>query len=333
MRTVSGPLVDIGIASWHRPQYLAQAVESVLGQTLDSWRLFVSEDGPSGGPVESRLAAYASDSRVWFEARGERVGAARNKTVLIQMGDAPYVALLDDDNVWEPEFLERRVAFLQSHPDCGFVFSSMASIDSSGQRIGRWPAPLAAGVQMHDEFIRRLLRANVVGASSALVRRAAYEDVGPAFDATLPRTYDYEMWLRLAVRFPAGYLPVCDVAGRIHDTQGSADLNGLVDEYSRLVDRLFEIVSDERPDLHPTGRQRDRKLASMMLSGALNALERGDRSVALQCMAHALRARPASLVDGRMIASGVGVVFGSSGRRAAAATRRLAHQHGLRLRA
>ena len=291
------PLVDIGIPSWGRPGYLATAIESVLAQTLGSWRLVVSEDGPAGGPVAAAVAPYLTDRRIRYTVAGESMGAAGNKTQLIQIGRAPYVALLDDDDCWESEFLARRVAFLEAHPECGLVFSSMAVIDGSGREVGRWTAGLAEGMQLRVQFVRRLLRSNPIGSSSTLVRRSAYEAVGPVFDGRFPRTYDYEMWLRLGLRFPVGYLGGYDACWRVHTDQGSAELGGLVEEYSALVDHMFALAQRDQPDLGLSDRERRQKLSSILLTGALNALEHGDRRTSADCLRTALRIHPLAIAD------------------------------------
>jgi hypothetical protein len=299
---------------------------------VSSWRLTISEDGPGGGDVEKAIAPYLRDPRVTYRANGERLGAAENKTTLIAGARARYVALLDDDDLWGPRFLERRLAFLESHRECAFAFSSMTVIDENGTQIGRWTIRLREGLQPSEEFVRQLISGNVVGASSVVVRRAAYEAVGPSFDGSLPRTYDYEMWFRLALRFKAGYVGGYDASWRVHRGQGTDDLDGLPEEYSALVDRIFRLVERERPGLRLDNRLRHRKLSSLLLSGALNGLERANRDVSRRCLATALRVSPASVVDPRVPLVGLGLVLGPLGPRAARWTRATAHDRGLRRR-
>jgi len=71
-----------------------------------------SQPGPGGGPVADAVAPYLGDPRVRYSSTGTPVGAAGNMTALINSETAPYVALLHDDDRWEPDFLARRVAFL-----------------------------------------------------------------------------------------------------------------------------------------------------------------------------------------------------------------------------
>ena len=119
------PPVDVGIATWGTSAYLGAAVDSVLSQTHGNWRLRVSHDGPDDPGARETLAPYLDDPRISYSARERRLGAAGNKTWLINEGTAPLVALLDHDDVWDPEFLARRVSFLSAHEACGSAFSAM----------------------------------------------------------------------------------------------------------------------------------------------------------------------------------------------------------------
>ena len=201
--------MDVGIPTHGRPAFVREAIESVLAQTFGDWRLAISEDGPGGGPVREAVEPYLGDERISYIATGEHVGAAGNMSRLLQRGDAPYVILLHDDDLWEPEVLERRVRFLEGHPGCGFVFSGHFDIDGDGRRIGSAEFRLAEGVYPPETLAPMMLRANVMDImDSVLVRRSAYDAVGPEFDASLPRVYDWEMWARLAAgvrrRLPRG---------------------------------------------------------------------------------------------------------------------------------
>jgi glycosyltransferase involved in cell wall biosynthesis len=129
------PLVDIGIPTFQRPDFLKEAVESILAQTLQRWRLVVSEDGPGGGEVEHAMERYLSDPRVRYRAHRTHVGVVHNKNELLGDAKAPYVAVLDDDDRWDPDFLARRLTFLEQHPECGFVFSGFVEIDETGRTI------------------------------------------------------------------------------------------------------------------------------------------------------------------------------------------------------
>jgi glycosyltransferase involved in cell wall biosynthesis len=217
---MSAPLVDVGIPTYGTPAYLAEAIECVLGQTLTAWRLTISENGEGNEFVARVVEPYLSDPRVSHVVVGQNVGSAGNTTRLVRTGSARYVGILHDDDRWAPEFLQRRVDFLDRNRSCGLVFSACDFVDSAGAVVYREDPQLAEGLQDRTEFLLKLYRYNMICTPAALVPRAVYDAVGPAYDGSV-LFHDYEMWLRIAVRFEVGFLSGCDVAYRLHPTQTS----------------------------------------------------------------------------------------------------------------
>jgi GT2 family glycosyltransferase len=203
--TPEGAVVDVCIPTYGRPEYLALSIESVLAQTLTSWRLTVSENGSGGGEIQALVERYRSDPRVEYVATGTNIGGAANSTRLIRAGSAPYVAVLHDDDLWGPGFLARRVEFMEANPSCGLVFSSSEFIDEAGKVLYRFEVDLPEGIQDRTTFLRRLYVGNIVSMPTVLVRRSSYAAVGSTFNESL-LFYDHEMWLRIASRFDVGFM-------------------------------------------------------------------------------------------------------------------------------
>ena len=247
-------LVDVGIPTRERPDLVRLAIDSVLAQDLAAWRLVVSENGVGGGATEAAVAPYLKDPRIRYVATGGELGGAENWTRLIQAGDAPYVALLHDDDLWDPTFLGRRVAFLEQNPSCAFVFSGNREIDATGAVVRETEFVLPEGAYPPEVLFPILYEHNVIGPPSILVRRDAYEAVGAYFDSEFFPYWDYEMWLRLAARFPAGYLTVRDCSYRMHDVRMTFTVRRFGDAYLQAIDRadalLERVTGGRRPLEH-----------------------------------------------------------------------------------
>lgn len=324
--------IDVGIATFGDAEYLAPAIESVLRQSHGELRLFVSHDGPDDHVARAIVEPFLGDERVAYSVRPERLGAAGNKTWLINQGSAPLIALLDHDDLWDTEFLARRASFLAAHEHCGFAFGSLRQVDGNGAELERITIALPPGVQDRDALVEKLLRQNLVGSSAALVRRSAFEAVTPRFDERFPTTYDYEMWVRLALYAPAGVVSGYDLLFRLHPEQSTASLRGLEQEYPLLVDHLSRLVRAQAPDVRVNDRFERRRLASLLLTGALIASERGDPRSARRYLRSALGADPWSAFDPRVIASTLGFAFGKPGRAVLAKARAVAHHYGVHMR-
>jgi glycosyltransferase involved in cell wall biosynthesis len=270
------PLVDVGIPAYMRPTYIVETIESVLAQTFTDWRLTVSDDSPSGATVYRAVEPFLSDPRVQYVPNEAPNGETANWNRLVELADAPYVAILHDDDRWHRDFLRYRVAFLERHPECGFVFSGRTHIDENGALLGVWHPPLGPGVYGSREFSRLLLEANLVGSTvTVLMRRSACEAVGPSFDLGFPHA-DYEMWFRLASKFPVGYLAARDAEYRIHTSSTTRQLRATRGRVVALVERLLELA--ERGSPGELGvRERRRVYANVMLEEiSFNALGAGE---------------------------------------------------------
>ena len=320
--------MDVGVPTYGRPAFVAEAVESVLAQSMPDWRLTISEDGPGSDAVKAAIDPYLGDERVSYVATGERVGSAANMSRLIQTGTAPYVIVLHDDDVWEPDVLARRARFLDEHPECGFVFSGHFDIDADGRRTGRSDLALDEGVHAPATLAPMMLTQNVADVPAAvMVRREAYEQVGAAFDESFPRIYDWEMWARLALRFDAGYLAVRDVGYRRHAQQISR-AGGQGREFLRLYEQLEEALVRVDPSLRPPPRESARRRARLLVACALDSAAEGDRSAARDALRRARGLDRRIVVNPRFGAALLSVHGGRPARALTGALRRASYRRG-----
>jgi len=292
----SDATVDVVVTAYGRPGYLREAIESVLAQTFASWHLTIGENGPGGGELEAVVTPYLADPRVRFVVSGRNVGASQNAANLVAQTSARYVGLLHDDDLWDPGFLERRVAFLDENPACGLVFSGCRVIDRDGTEVFRADDAFDEGIQPRRQFLRTLYRSNVIYIPTVLVPRAVYDDLGPPRDDVL--FYDYEMWLRIASRYDVGYLSGCDAAYRVHQNQLTHREERRLGELRlTLLDQLDDQVSAALPAL-----DRRRARSAALLHVAADALRSGESMLAATTAMRAFAAYPASPVDPRLFA-------------------------------
>jgi hypothetical protein len=228
------------------------------------------------------------DERLTHIVHGVDLGPARNFT-LVAEGRAPYLALLHDDDLWEPGFLERRVAFLEAHPSCGFVFSGCVIID--GQSVARdvWDVDLGPGIHTPESFLPAIYLHNVVPVPTAVVRRSSYAAAGGKFHDILFN--DHELWLRLGSEFDAGVLKGFDASYRVHEAQTTfAHLRRLGEHRIEFQAAIQEMLGERIP----RGLRR-RAEASAHLHVAADAIEGGRAGTAVKEVGRAAIASPSLL--------------------------------------
>lgn len=327
-----GAKVDIVLPTYGEPRYLKEAIDSVIGQSLLNWRLVVFDNSPEDGRAATVVEPYMADPRVQRVVTG-KLSQAENYTRGLRHGVAPYVALLPDDEYWEQGFLARRVAFLDSHPACGLVFSASRVIDDRGDEIAERTHRLTEGVHVPEDFVPRLFEHQVITTTPVLMRRSACEAVGAYFSGAYGTLIDYEMWLRMAVSFPVGYLAVRDCAGRFHGesvTATSSLLRG--QERLRLVAHAEQLIRDNSPPLDVPRRLARRRRARVLVTCALDAAQSGDTPAARGYLRGSVRLHARVVFDPRVwVALGI-LATGTRGRLALERVRVFqANHHRLRI--
>jgi hypothetical protein len=312
-------VVDVCMPTRGANPFLREALDSIVAQSFADWRLTIAENGPGDPELAAIVEPYLADNRVTHLVRGEDIGFAPNHTELVRAASARYVAILHDDDVWEPEFLERRVRFLDDHPECGFVFGAFRTIDENGTVLARRRPPFAPGVVSSREFVRAMIHGNVIGMPTILVRKAAYEAVGSAFGDGFPMI-DYEMWLRIGARQPIGFLDEEDAMWRFHSSQRSAGERRWGESWLAFYDAAEQALADTDTPFDPSVLRQRRTAA--YVCAALDALESHEPAKAREYLRQATRLRRSSIVDPRVLAAATGLHFGRGGAQAVSALRR-----------
>lgn len=202
------PRVTVAIRTKNRPLLLARALDSVRGQTMTDLELVVVNDAGELAPVERLMKERLEGAPFTVRLIDNPVSAGREAAMNLgfQGSSADYLVLHDDDDAWAPEFLERTVAYLDSHPDDGAVATRTAVVFErlEGERVVEESREILASDRSHV-LLSDIAHANFVPPISLLFRRDVYEEIGP-FDGRLPVLADWEFTLRLLALKPIGFL-------------------------------------------------------------------------------------------------------------------------------
>lgn len=191
------PRVSAIITTYNRKGFVQEAVDSVLAQTYGDLELIVVDDGSTDDTGEA-LQGYDEKLRYVFQ-KNEGASAARNCGLELAQGE--FVAFLDSDDLWLPKKLEMQVACMGEHHD-----SQICYTDEIWIRRGRRVNPKKRHAKYSGEIYPHCLPLCIISPSSALMRRGLFEEVG-VFDPALPVCEDYDLWLRVAARYPVFFIP------------------------------------------------------------------------------------------------------------------------------
>lgn len=160
-------LISIIMAAYNAEKTIEQAIYSILNQTYPNFELLVVNDCSKDGTAELVKEIAAEDSRVRLISNVKNSGVSYTRKHGLEEAKGSWIAILDSDDAWAPEKLEKQIA-LQKKMNADLLFTGSAFMDSDGQPIDWYlHAPL-------EVTYRQLLKQNVLSNSSALVRKELY---------------------------------------------------------------------------------------------------------------------------------------------------------------
>lgn len=168
--------------------YVAEAVESILGQTFEGFELLVVDDGSSDG--SSDIVGSFSDPRIRI-VRQEHSGYIAALNLGLELTSAPYYARMDADDVSARERLGIQYKYMESHANVVALGTSYHEIEH-----GKTRAVVRCAAEP-EEILERLMGHNVLANGTIMIRTEALRKVG-GFDTRCEPYEDYELWERLS---------------------------------------------------------------------------------------------------------------------------------------
>jgi glycosyltransferase involved in cell wall biosynthesis len=190
------PRVSVIIPTYNRAWILQEAVESVLDQDFEGFELIVVDDG-STDETAAILDGYG-DRLTVIHSSNRGVSAARNTGIRAAAGR--LIAFLDSDDLWLPGKLAEQVTYLEDHPRRMICQSEEIWI-RNGVRVN----PARRHRKPSGDIFEPSLERCLVSPSAVMLRRSLLDEVG-LFDEQLPACEDYDLWLRVACRWPVDRL-------------------------------------------------------------------------------------------------------------------------------
>ena len=187
------PVVSIIMPAYNMEPYVGDSIRSALAQTYGDFELIVVDDGSKDGTAEIVKGLAQQDGRIHLVQQANRgLAGARNSALRASRGE--FFALLDSDDLWEPEFLAEQLAVMDTRPDVDIVTGNGWYL--GGLRHGQLarpypdtrPDPVLASI-IGDEWSVFIM---------SVVRRRVYTTIGP-FDEAMRSNEDYDFWLRAAL--------------------------------------------------------------------------------------------------------------------------------------
>lgn len=180
-------MVSVIVPAYNAERYIEQTIRSVMMQTFTDWELLVLDDCSSDRTCEIIEGLAVQDSRIHLIRNDRNMGVARTRNRGFSLIKGNYVALLDSDDIWHPEKLEKQLARLQE-TGADFGYCSYAVVDENGKSIR------ADFVVPEQISFDGLLKQNVIGCSTVMLSASLVKQYRFTEDFYHE---DYVLWLEL----------------------------------------------------------------------------------------------------------------------------------------
>jgi glycosyltransferase involved in cell wall biosynthesis len=242
----SSAQIDVVIPAFNAEKYIEKTLVSVALQGDLIHSVIVVNDGSTDQTahiVETFAKSHPKLGIQLINQENAGLANARNTGIRASMPEskAPFIALLDADDVWLSGKLEKQLNLFQASqdPKLGLVYSSYELIDEKGVSIVG--ENLIVKPSLRGEVYSSLLTGNFISGSGSgvLIRSAVFEEVG-LFDETLKASEDWDMWIRIARKFHFDYVNESLVQIRMHSANMQKDFSRMLASELAMLNKFAQ---------------------------------------------------------------------------------------------
>ncbi len=164
------PTVSVGLPVFNGENYLAEAVESILGQTFEDFELIICDNASTDRTEEIARRFAALDNRVRYHRNATNIGGARNQKLAVDLSRGRYVRLAAHDDLIAPTFLEECVRELENRPDAIICFSGTIVIDEDGNQVSTYQSTRGCADRPSKRFAELAFRVHNCDAIYGVMR-------------------------------------------------------------------------------------------------------------------------------------------------------------------
>jgi glycosyltransferase involved in cell wall biosynthesis len=230
------PKVDVIIPAYNAAKYLAAALESVIAQTFEDWKILLIDDGSTDNTAEvvAPFIERLGPKLQYISKPNGGLPAARNTA--IRNSSSEFLALLDADDIWLPSRLTELLRCFDDRPRVGLAYGLISWIDADGMIIDTF-----SGNRNHVEgrIATHIYTRKVhLPCPTVTFRRSCVDEVG-LFDETMRATEDRDLWLRIALRYEVAFVPKVLALYRLSAGSMSTDPGRMLKAQLQFVEKHY----------------------------------------------------------------------------------------------
>ena len=235
----SHPLISVITPTYNRAAFLERAISSVLNQTYGNFEMIIADDCSTDNTKE--VVTKIKDERIKYIKLESNKGPAGARNIAIKSAKGRYISLLDSDDEYLPQKLERQILKFQDLPmDIGVVYCGYFIVYEPDTTHGK-VSPIYKG-----DIFNILLKHNCMGSPTPLIRKECFDTCG-LFDEFLPSYDDWDMWIRISERYKFEFVEESLAKVYTHGDQTSTNINTTI-KMRELLFEKYKTTIQENPE-------------------------------------------------------------------------------------
>jgi glycosyltransferase involved in cell wall biosynthesis len=233
------PLVSLAIPVFNGAEFMRFAIDSALAQTYPHVEIIVVNDGSSDEDETEKIALSYGNRINYYSKKNGGVGSALNLALKKSCGE--YFCWLSHDDIYLPEKVARQVEYHQSLPTKdAVVFCRHSEINAYGELLHKLPPPPLFNP---NAAAYQLLLNQWLHCCAILAPRSMYLEMG-GFREDLPTTQDYDLLVKIGLRYPFFEIPEILLHARKHPSQGSLTMDHQYEVERFFVEHIHMLSSE-----------------------------------------------------------------------------------------
>jgi glycosyltransferase involved in cell wall biosynthesis len=233
------PKLSVIIPTYNNARYIKRAIDSLLEQSIKDFEIIVVDDG-STDDTKDIVSAYGNSIKyIYQENKG--LAGARNTGIDVSKGE--FIGFLDADDWFAKKNLETKISFLDKNPDAVWVYSDWQFVDHRGNHLDRGSTRFKfANKRLSGYVFEELLyNRNFISPCAAVIKKSILDEVG-CFDSEVICQEDWDLWLRLSLKYPCYYIDETLVFVFDRPNSLSKDFTKWVYGNAYIVDKLKNLI-------------------------------------------------------------------------------------------
>ncbi|MBD2291991.1 glycosyltransferase [Anabaena sphaerica FACHB-251] len=254
-------MISVVIPVYNGEKTIEETIISVINQTFTDFEILVINDGSNDATLD--VVKQIKDSRVkLFSYPNAGQIVSRNRG--LELATGKYISFIDADDIWTYDKLEAQFKALQNKPEAAVAYSWTNYIDESSQFLRS-----GLHITVNGDALAKLLLTNFLeNGSNGLFLTPALRDLGGFdFDKDIEGSEDWDLYLRLAAKYPFVCVSAPQILYRVSTNSFSTNINKMEKSGLKVIKKAFEKAPKDLQHL------KNQSLANLYMYLTLKSLE------------------------------------------------------------